>query len=50
VNLGPTVNSNEEEDNPVVSPDGKQFFFRRNGNFYVIPVASIPALMNVKFR
>jgi Tol biopolymer transport system component len=50
VNLGPTVNSSEEEDNPVVSPDGKQFFFGRNGNFYVIPVASIPALMNVKFR
>jgi Tol biopolymer transport system component len=49
-NLGPIVNSKEEEDNPVVSPDGKQFFFGRNGNFYVISTSVVPALKKAKFH
>jgi Tol biopolymer transport system component len=50
VNLGPIVNSSEEEDNPVVSPDGKQFYFGRNGTLYVVPVSAIPALKKANFR
>jgi len=50
VNLGPIVNSSDFNYNPVVSPDGKQFFFGRNGNIYVIAVATIPALKKTRFR
>ena len=49
-NLGPVVNSSVEEDNPVVSPDGKQLFFGRNGTLYVVPVAAVPALKKANFR
>lgn len=50
VNLGPLVNSKGEEDNPVMSPDGKQLFFGRNGKYYVIAVAGVPALKGLKLR
>ena len=50
LNLGPIVNSSEEEDNPVVSPDGKHFYFGRNGTLYVVPVSAIPALKKANFR
>lgn len=46
-NLGSMVNSSEEEDNPVVSPDGKQFFFGRNGNIPFPRSRSLRALIFV---
>jgi len=50
VNLGPVVNSSDSNYNPAVSPNGKQFFFGRNGNIYVVAVAAIPALKKARFR
>jgi Tol biopolymer transport system component len=50
INLGPTVNSSQEEDNPVVSPNGKEFFFGRNGNIYRVPVSAIAPLRSADFR
>jgi Tol biopolymer transport system component len=49
-NLGGIVNSSEEEDNPVVSPDGKQFFFGRNGNIYAVSTSAITVLKGANFR
>jgi len=49
-NLGSVVNTSEEEDNPVVSPDGKQFFLGRNGNIYEVSVSAITALKGANFR
>lgn len=49
-NLGAIVNSSDEEDNPVVSPDGKQFFFGRNGNFFSVSISAIAVLRGVSFR
>jgi len=48
INLGPTVNNGDSDYNPSLSPDGKQFYFGRNGNTYVIPTAVIPALAHLK--
>lgn len=50
VNLGPSVNTAEFEYNPAVSPDGRWFYFGRNGRIYAIRVAQIPALKKVNFR
>jgi len=49
-NLGSIVNSSEEEDNPVVSPDGKRFFFGRNGNIYAVSISAITVLKSANIR
>jgi Tol biopolymer transport system component len=49
-NLGSIVNSSEEEDNPVVSPEGRRFFFGRNGNIYSVSTSAIPVLKGSDFR
>ncbi len=41
INLGPKVNSEHYDYTPVVSPDGKYFFFTREGDIYWIPTNSI---------
>jgi len=43
-NLGPIVNTEEFEYNPVLSPDGKKLYFGRKGNIYWIPVQSLTVL------
>lgn len=41
INLGPKVNSEEYDYTPVVSPDGKYFFFTRAADIYWIETADL---------
>lgn len=43
-NLGSIVNTDDSEYNPAISPNGKQFFFGRNGRLYTVLTHSIPSL------
>ena len=40
-NLGPKVNTNMDEGTPSITPDGKLFFFSRDGDIYYISVQSL---------
>lgn len=43
INLGALVNTEASEYNPAVSPDGKSFYFGRNGAIYTVPLAELDA-------
>ncbi|MEM9077778.1 MAG: hypothetical protein AAGC43_12090 [Bacteroidota bacterium] len=40
-NLGPKVNTDKDEGTPYISPDGKWFFFSRDGDIYYIALSSL---------
>jgi len=40
-NLGPSINTAAHENCPMLSPDGKYFFFTRSGNVYWVDAAAL---------
>jgi Tol biopolymer transport system component len=44
-NLGPPINSTYDEFAPSISPDGRYFFFMRDGDIYWVDIQALASLM-----